>query len=68
MTGSTTREIHLGIIHLMDVLASRDDLLICEESRLEVEQQLDRWREVLEENGLKISIIIKHLFRAIHPG
>ena len=51
----------------MDLLASRiqrdptwamlfaDDLVICEESRLEVEQQLDRWREVLEENGLRIS-------------
>ena len=51
----------------MDVLASSiqrdppwamlfaDDLVICEESRLEVEQQLDRWREVLEENGLRIS-------------
>ena len=50
----------------MDVLASSiqrdppwemlfaDDLVICEESRLEVEQQLDRWREVLEGNGLKI--------------
>ena len=32
-----------------------DDLVICEESRLEVEQQLDRWREVLEGHGLKIS-------------
>ena len=32
-----------------------DDLVICEESRLEVEQQLDRWREVLEENGMIIS-------------
>ena len=32
-----------------------DDLVICEEPRLEVEQQLDRWREVLEENGLRIS-------------
>ena len=31
-----------------------DDIVICEESRLEVEQQLDRWREVLEENGLRI--------------
>ena len=51
----------------MDVLASSiqreqpwamlfaDDLEICEESRLEVEQQLDGWREVLEENGLRIS-------------
>ena len=51
----------------MDVLASSiqrdppwamlfaDDLAICEESRLEVEQQPDRWREVLEGNGLKIS-------------
>ena len=25
---------------------------MCEESRLYVEQQLDRWREVLDENGL----------------
>ena len=32
-----------------------DDLVIYEESRLEVEQQLDRWREVLEGNGLKMS-------------
>ena len=32
-----------------------DDLVMCEESRLEVEQQLDRWGEVLEENGLRIS-------------
>ena len=32
-----------------------DDLAICEESGLEVEQQPDRWREVLEGNGLKIS-------------
>ena len=59
----------LLFIIIMDVLASRiqrdppwamlfaDDLVICEESRLEVEQQqlLDRWREVLEENGLRIS-------------
>ncbi len=46
----------------MDVLASSiqrdppwamlfaDDLAICEESGLEVEQQPDRWREVLEGN------------------
>ena len=57
----------LVFIIIMDVLASSiqrdppwlmlfaDDLVICEESRLEVEQQLDRWREVLEENGLIIS-------------
>ena len=32
-----------------------DDLVICEESRLEVKQQLDRWREVLEGNELGIS-------------
>ena len=32
-----------------------DDLVICEETRLEVEQQLDSWREVLEGNGLRIS-------------
>ena len=31
-----------------------NDLVICEESRLEVEQ-LDSWREVLEGNGLRIS-------------
>ena len=57
----------LLFIIIMDVLASSiqrdppwamlfaDDLVLCEESRLEVEQQLDRWREVLEENGLRIS-------------
>ena len=32
-----------------------DDLVICEETRLEVDQQLDSWREVLEGNGLIIS-------------
>ena len=32
-----------------------DDLVINEETRLEVEQQLDSWREVLEGNGLRIS-------------
>ena len=31
-----------------------NDLVICDESRLEVEQ-LDNWREVLEGNGLRIS-------------
>ena len=57
----------LLFIIIMDVLASSiqrdllwamlfaDDLVICEESRLEVEQQLDRWTEVLEGNGLIIS-------------
>ena len=54
----------LLFIIIMDVLASSmsiqrdppwamryaDDLVICEESRLEVEQQLDRWREVLDGN------------------
>ena len=30
------------------------DLVLCEESRLVVEQQLDGWREVLEGNGLII--------------
>ena len=57
----------LLFIIIMDVLASTiqidpplvmlfaDDLVICEDSRLEVEQQLDRWREVLEGNGLRIS-------------
>ena len=63
--GSTLSPILFIII--MDVLASSiqrdppwamlfvDDLVICEKSRLEVEQQLDRWREVLEENGLRIT-------------
>ena len=49
----------LLFINIMDVLASTiqtdppwtmlfaDDLVMCEESRLEVEQQLDSWREVL---------------------
>ena len=34
-----------------------DDLVICEETRLDVEQQLDSWtrREVLVGNGLRIS-------------
>ena len=32
-----------------------DDLVISEESRLQVEQQLDSWRAVLEGNGLRIS-------------
>ena len=57
----------LLFIIIMDVLASNiqrdppwamlfaDELVICEESILEVEQQLDRWREVLEGNGLNIS-------------
>ena len=61
--GSTINPLLFSII--MDVLASSiqrypprtiifaDDLVICEESRLE--QQLERWREVLEENGLRIS-------------
>ena len=31
------------------------DLVLCGESRLEVEQQLDSWREVLEENGMRMS-------------
>ena len=34
-----------------------DDLVICEGSRLEVEQQLDRWRELLEGNGLRIKLV-----------
>ena len=54
-------------IIIMDVLASTiqrdppwamlfaDDLVICEETRLEVEQQLDSWREVLERNEVRIS-------------
>ena len=57
----------LLFINIMDVLASTiqtdqpwtmlfaDDLVICEESRLEVEQQLDSWRDVLYGDGLRIS-------------
>ena len=57
----------LLFIIIMDVLASSiqrdppwpmlfaDNLVLCEESRLEVEQQLDSWREVLEGNLLRIS-------------
>ena len=51
----------------MDVLASEvgtrppwgllfaDDLAICAESSTEVEDELEKWRRVLEENGLKIN-------------
>ena len=57
----------LLFIIIMDALASNiqrdppwamlfaDDLVIFEESRLGVDQQLDSWREVLEGNGLRIS-------------
>ena len=60
-------EVGFLFIIIMEVLASTiqrdppwamlfaDDLVICEETRLEVEQQLDSWREVLEGNGLTIS-------------
>ena len=51
----------------MDVLASEvgthppwgllfaDDLALCTESCVEVEEELEKWRRVLEENGLQIS-------------
>ena len=64
--GSTLSPL-LFIIIIMDVLASTiqrdppwamlyaDDLVICEETISEVEQQLDSWREVLEGKGLRIS-------------
>ena len=32
-----------------------DDLVICEYSRVEIEQQRDSWRELLEGKGLRIS-------------
>ena len=51
----------------MDVLASvvgthppwgllfADDLALCAVSSVEVKEELENWRNVLEENGLKIS-------------
>ena len=57
----------LLFIIVMDVLASEvgtrppwgllfaDDLAICAESSTEVEYELEKWRRVLEENGLKIN-------------
>ena len=57
----------LLFIIVMDVLASEvdthlpwgllfaDDLALCAESSVEVEEELEKWRRVLEENGLKIS-------------
>ena len=67
----------LLFIIIMDVLASTiqrdppwamlfaDDLVICEETRLNVEQQLDSWREVLEGNGL---IIIRKKTEYLRPA
>ena len=57
----------LLFIIVMDVLASEvgtrppwgllfaDDLALCAESCTEVEDELEKWRRVLEENGLKIN-------------
>ena len=57
----------LLFIIVMDVLASdvgthlpwgllfADDLALCAESNVEVEEELEKWRRVLEENGLNIS-------------
>ncbi len=57
----------LLFIIVMDVLASEvgthppwgllfaDDIALCAESSVEVEEVLKKWRRVLEENGLKIS-------------
>ena len=57
----------LLFIIVMDVLASEvgthppwgllfaDDLALCAESIVEGEEEFERWRRVLEENGLKIS-------------
>ena len=52
----------LLFIIVMDVLASEvgthllfaDDFALCAESSVEVEEELEKWRRVLEENGLKI--------------
>ena len=37
------------------VMLFADDLVICEHSRAEVEQQLDIWREKFESHGLRVS-------------
>ena len=37
------------------VMLFADDLAICEQSRAEVELQLERWRETFESHGLRIS-------------
>ena len=71
--GSALRSPLLFII-VMDVLASEvgthppwgllfaDDLDMCAGSSVEVEGELEKWRRVLEENGLKISRVkIKYL-------
>ena len=37
------------------VMLFADDLVICEHSRAEVELQLERWREIVESNELRVS-------------
>ena len=37
------------------VMLFADDLVICEHSRAEVELQLERWREIFESHGLRVS-------------
>ena len=53
------------LVIVMDVLAAEvgthqpwglvfaDHLALCAESNVEVEEELEKWRKVLEENGLK---------------
>ena len=68
----------LLFIIVMDVLASEvgthppwgllfaDDLSLCAESSVEVDEELEKWRRVLEENGIKISSVKTKCMRPTH--
>ena len=71
-----SRILHLVIV--MNVLASEVcthppwgllfayDLALCAESSVEVKEELEKWRRVLEENGLKISRVKPKYTRPTH--